>query len=195
VLEGLPSLYFSGSPITQSHHLSGLLTVTVAGTLVGQSGAVTKEAAAAWFGIPRPPLVDEQVTFLPPNKRRSPEKIEQLKRCMSNSSANLGYTSRPLNGIWATAPYLHNGSVPTLNDLLLPANERPRKFYMGTRQYDPKNVGYLTNEDAPGNSFLFETHDSDGDEIDGNSNAGHDYSNGQLTEEMRRAIIEYLKTL
>ena len=58
------------------------------------------------------------------------------------------YKARPLNGIWATAPYLHNGSVPTLYHLLLAAKDRPKSFTVGSREFDPKNVGFRT--DAPG---------------------------------------------
>src|SRR5690625_3270750 len=62
----------------------------------------------------------------------------------------LSYKARPLNGIWATAPYLHNGSVPTLYDLLLPAKRpddpedgeyRPDEFMVGSREFDPIKVG------------------------------------------------------
>ncbi len=52
------------------------------------------------------------------------------------------YRARPLNGVWATAPYLHNGSVASLNWLLRPAAERPRKFCMGARDFDPEHVGF-----------------------------------------------------
>ena len=54
----------------------------------------------------------------------------------------LAYRGRSLNGIWATAPYLHNGSVPTLWDLLLPADKRPKSFKVGGREFDPDKVGF-----------------------------------------------------
>src|SRR5439155_20682065 len=54
-----------------------------------------------------------------------------------------GYIARPLNGVWATAPYLHNGSVPTLDDLLKPAADRPQKFLVGYRVYDADKLGYV----------------------------------------------------
>lgn len=60
------------------------------------------------------------------------------------------YKARPLNGIWATAPYLHNGSVPTLHDLLLPPQQRPKTFRVGCREYDPDKVGFV--QDCPGAS-------------------------------------------
>ncbi len=98
----------------------------------------------------------------------------------------LVYKGRPLDGIWATAPYLHNGSVPTLRDLLLPVDSRPKTFYAGSRAFDPDNVGFSTTE-GPG-LFLFDTSKP------GNSNSGHVYGT-TLSEEDRQALIEYLKSL
>ena len=56
-----------------------------------------------------------------------------------------GYSNTPLDGVWARAPYLHNGSVPTLWDLLEPVEKRPAEFYTGYDVYDPKNVGFVTS--------------------------------------------------
>ncbi len=106
----------------------------------------------------------------------------------------LSYKARSLNGIWATAPYLHNGSVPTLYDLLLPkkgekdpanGEYRPDKFQVGSREFDPAKVG-LKSDGYTG--FLFDTgHRS-------NSNAGHTYGTG-LDKEKRLDLLEYLKSL
>lgn len=96
------------------------------------------------------------------------------------------YVARRLDGVWATAPYLHNGSVPTLHDLLRPAAERPTKFHLGHRDYDPERVGYQTMVAAP--IFVFDT------AIEGNSNAGHEYG-AELSTAERDALVEYLKTL
>jgi hypothetical protein len=79
--------------------------------------------------------------------------------------------------------------VPTLYDLLLPPGQRPTRFNTGTRQYDPVKAGYVTTADAPGNSFVYDT------SIQGNLNIGHDYGVGQLNEEQRRALLEYMKKL
>lgn len=104
------------------------------------------------------------------------------------------YKARPLNGIWATAPYLHNGSVPTLYDLLLPkkrANDpdngkyRPDHFVVGSREFDPNKVGLKENDQG----FVFDTSKI------GNSNAGHEYATYHLGEEDRMDLLEYLKTL
>ncbi|MCG8506663.1 MAG: di-heme-cytochrome C peroxidase [Sphingomonadales bacterium] len=103
----------------------------------------------------------------------------------------LAYKARPLNGIWATAPYLHNGSVPTLYDLLLPVDaeegepSRPEVFYVGSREFDPKYVGFKSSEGP----FKFDT------SRPGNSNKGHVYGARNLSEEERMALLEYLKTL
>jgi len=100
---------------------------------------------------------------------------------------NLGYRARPLNGIWATAPYLHNGSVPTLYELLLPPQERRRIFYMGNWEFDPVRVGLLASNPFPGSS-TFDTR------LPGNSNAGHDYGT-DLSEDQRMDLLEFLKSL
>ncbi|HEX7149943.1 MAG TPA: di-heme-cytochrome C peroxidase [Thermoanaerobaculia bacterium] len=103
-----------------------------------------------------------------------------------NTDASLAYKARPLDGIWATAPYLHNGSVPSLWDLLLPVAQRPKKFYVGNRELDPINVGFVS---TPGEGlFLFDT------SIHGNSNNGHEWGT-TLSNEERRDLVEYLKSL
>jgi hypothetical protein len=101
------------------------------------------------------------------------------------------YKARPLNGIWATAPYLHNGSVPNLDALLRPAAQRPRSFSTGVRTFDAVRVGYLT--DVRGFP-RFEVERADGTPIPGNSNAGHE-DGANLTDQERSQLIEYLKTL
>ena len=107
----------------------------------------------------------------------------------AGTPAPFAYKARPLDGIWATAPYLHNGSVPTLYDLLRAPADRPASFNVGTREYDPVHVGYRTEPAAPGNGFTFNATGN------GNSNEGHDYNVGRLTEAQRLALLEYLKTL
>jgi hypothetical protein len=101
------------------------------------------------------------------------------------------YKARPLNGIWATAPYLHNGSVPNLDALLQPTAKRPQSFSIGVRTFDPVRVGYLT--DVPGFP-KFSVRGADGAPIVGNSNAGHEYG-AELSNDERRQLVEYLKTL
>lgn len=96
------------------------------------------------------------------------------------------YVSRPLVAIWATAPYLHNGSVPTLYDLLLPATERPATFHLGHRDYDPVKLGYETQVEATP-VFNFDA------SLPGNSNQGHEYGT-ELSHDQRMDLLEYLKS-
>jgi hypothetical protein len=124
----------------------------------------------------------------------APDKIAQLKQCLADDSPILGYKLRPLTGIWATAPFLHNGSVPTLYDLLLPPSDRPKSFYVGTREFDPVKVGFKTEQSAE-NSFLFRVFDDQGNPIQGNLNSGHDYNNAGFSAADREALVEYMKGL
>jgi len=127
----------------------------------------------------------------------TPEEVRLWNGHLQNEIRSpLAYKARPLNGIWATPPYLHNGSVPNLFALLSPVAERPRVFYLGNKEYDPVKLGLNTNP-LRGASELRT-------DLPGNSNAGHEFNdsptgNGvigrQLSEEERLEIIEYLKTI
>src|SRR6185436_6644521 len=114
---------------------------------------------------------------------RDEARAARYTRCMTDDNPVLAYKGRPLTGVWATPPYLHNGSVPTLYDLLLPPAQRPPTFMLGTREFDPVNVGYVTEQTPenrslwPEKPFEFKARDALGKEIPGNSNAGHDYNN------------------
>ena len=100
-----------------------------------------------------------------------------------------GYVAQFLDGIWLEAPYLHNGSVPTLYDLLLPPSQRPQTFYRGYDVYDPVRVGFVTHgEEAERVGSLHDTRDRAG------SAEGHDFGSG-LGDEERWQLVEYLKTL
>jgi len=105
-----------------------------------------------------------------------------------------GYVNVMLDGIWLRAPYLHNGSVPTLRDLLKHPSERPQEFCTGNIEYDWENVGFIatmdpTNDANPcGNFFHYQT------SVTGNSNAGHLFGT-DLEAGEKDALIEFLKTL
>jgi hypothetical protein len=94
-----------------------------------------------------------------------------------------GYVAAPLDGVWARAPYLHNGSVPTLAALLTPPASRPSHFLRGSPRYDPVHVGF-----AGDSGTAFDTGQP------GNAATGHDWGT-DLSEPERRQLIEYLKTL
>jgi hypothetical protein len=146
-------------------------------------GQLVEKTVNQWYDSQTPPV--------PPALR------DQMNGYRKNGiQAPVAYKVRPLNGIWATPPYLHNGSVPNLYALLSPADERPKTFWLGNREYDPVNVGYRTEKIDGG--FEFDT------TIPGNLNTGHEFNDGPskdgligrlLTPDERRALIEYLKTL
>jgi len=145
---------------------------------------VVERVMDRWYDSQTPPTPPDERNRLNghrPNNVRSP----------------LAYKARPLNGIWATAPFLHNGSVPTLWALLSPYGERPTSFQLGNRRFDPVNVGYVN-----GGAFTLNT------AIPGNRNTGHLFETAAagapgrpgtigrgLSPAERRALIEYLKTL
>jgi hypothetical protein len=108
---------------------------------------------------------------------------------------DLVYKAAPRDGVWATAPFMHNGSVPNLYEMLIPAKERTKKFYVG-RDFDPVKVGVDTI--GKSGQFMLDT------ALVGNSNAGHSFENGPrgngvigslLTDEERWALVEYLKSI
>lgn len=108
---------------------------------------------------------------------------------------DLVYRARTLQGVWSSPPYLHNGSVPNIYELLSPVSERSSTFWVGSYEYDPEKLGYLHTKMDGG--FLFDT------SIQGNGNQGHEFTNKPgpgvigrlLTHEERQDIIEYLKSM
>lgn len=103
-----------------------------------------------------------------------------------------GYASMPLDGIWLRAPYLHNGSVPTLNDLLKPSSARTNTFFRGNDVFDRDNVGFISDlaEQDGRKFFSFDTSKV------GNGNKGHEGKQygTELAADQKRALLEYLKT-
>jgi mono/diheme cytochrome c family protein len=150
-------------------------------------GVLVTKTVNYWYDQQKPPLSKEEKDRMDGNRA-------------NGIRAPLEYKVRPLNGVWATPPYLHNGSVPNVYALLSPVSERPTTFYLGNREYDPVNLGYVT--DPLTNGFEFDTSKP------GNSNKGHEFSKEfdpkkevtgligpYLTPDERKALIEYLKTL
>lgn len=105
-----------------------------------------------------------------------------------------GYKANPAEGMWSAPPYLHNGSVPSLYELLLPADQRSKSFFIG-QEFDPKAIGIDTT--GASGKFLYDT------TLVGNSNAGHSFENGSgvgiigrlLTDDERWALVEYMKSI
>ena len=101
-----------------------------------------------------------------------------------------GYANSLLDGIWLRSPYLHNGSVPTLRDLLKKPEARPKSFYRGYDVYDQENIGYVSTVPAENGKefFLYDT------DLPSNYNTGHLYGT-DLDSQDKDALLEYLKTL
>jgi hypothetical protein len=105
------------------------------------------------------------------------------------------YKAAPRDGVWSTGPFMHNASVPNLYEMLIPAKDRTKKFFVG-RDFDPVKVGIDTS--GKSGTFLLDT------SLSGNSNAGHSFENGPrgngvigplLSEKQRWALVEYLKSI
>jgi mono/diheme cytochrome c family protein len=183
LFSGNKSQVITGAPIADPAPNLVLLTNAVTGVLIANKWAIGKMVIFHSEGLPPPAEINLGAGV--------DQKRNRADACMNfkddPKDPKMVYKGRPLQGIWATAPYLHNGSVPNLWEMLLPAAERSKIFYMGTREFDPVNVGYQTNESAD-NSFKFDT------SLAGNSNSGHDYGNAKLSPDDRKALVEYMKT-
>jgi hypothetical protein len=199
--------------VTNPDNLSVLLQVTATRVAVDRGVDVAKMELLGFLGIVPKGQVSkgtalDRIMHLQNLQLQSAfpsedDKTIQETKCRAVSDpvleTNLAYKARPLNGIWATAPYLHNGSVSSLYELLLPPDRRKPFFYTGTREFDPVHVGFLTDQ-APDNDFRLDT------SILGNLKKGHDYGVAELDHETtdekshktindRMALIEYLKSL
>lgn len=172
VLEGRKELIVAGDVLAAEEPALVILTNLVAGVLENNIAGDLKAELTA--------LRDKEGGKAPPRQGKYPTDPKNPNVSL------LAYKARPLNGIWATAPFLHNGSVPTLWDLLLPPAERPKTFFVGRYEYDPKKVGILTDKFDGG--FELDT------SVKGNSNAGHEYGT-KLSEADRWAVVEYMKSL
>jgi hypothetical protein len=204
---------FSSPPMSDPESVATMLGATVIGVMWNKKDEVLKSVKskdmqqilknAKPFELKKGAKVFDSDEFIAQFFPTVPsgDKAARLKRCFEEASATLAYKGRPLNGVWATAPFLHNGSVPTLYDLLLPPKDRAPSFALGTRDFDPEKVGYVTtgskfetDQSKAQNSFVFNTRDGAG-VIPGNSNSGHDYNNAALAETDRLALVEYMKAV
>jgi hypothetical protein len=140
-------------------------------------------------------LLAAALAKLPPNEAEAPELHGYREFPLAEPSRDPQYKAAPREGVWATPPFMHNGSVPNLYEMLIPAGERTKKFYIG-REFDPVKVGLDTS--GKSGSYLMDT------TLRGNSNAGHSFENGPrgngiigplLTEDQRWALVEYLKSI
>jgi hypothetical protein len=177
------------------HLLSGGLFAAPARALVGPVAIGQSALAARLPSLPRlpPSLRDLQGAFRLPASLADALKAQGIPTpgaAAASPPAKGSYEARVMQGIWAAAPYLHNGSVPTLVELLKPAAQRVTAFKIGPA-YDTVNVG-LAVEQTQFNYTLTTTDCSDLNS--GNSRCGHEYGT-QLSPDEKKALLEYLKTL
>ncbi|WP_442756331.1 di-heme-cytochrome C peroxidase [Methylocystis sp. JAN1] len=191
VLEGASIAFLPGvnQPLEKTDKIISILGLSVIGSIL---------EAPLHFGLDVfQPIVDDCLPVKParPEALRSAvvAKLSQALKSVyrkPEQAPAFAYESRVMNGVWAAAPYLHNGSVPTLEDLLKPAAERPASFKVGPA-YDIEKVGLA--KDQPGLSSTY-TADDCSNRSSGNSRCGHEFGT-KLTPEEKRALLEYLKSL
>jgi len=142
---------------------------------------VPEETQAEWEGRTRRPVPQWK-----PSMRSTLAEADKYP----DTKGGRVYPAKPLAGIWATAPYLNNGSVANMWDLLTPPANRPKRFMLGTREYDVHKLGFVTTADAksPAPAWEYDTSQV------GNANTGHVYGT-TLSDDDKWAVIEFLKAL
>jgi hypothetical protein len=199
VLQGA-EIPFITKPLQPTDHAINILALSVIGAIVQNyvplaAGAPPSSAAVGADQQQQQPR--QPSSFRLPPALRDLEGAYHVPEGIKPSSSNLAaalpqnvYEARVMEGIWAAAPYLHNGSVPTLNELLKPAAERVASFKIGPA-YDKDSVG-LAVEQTKFDTILNTTDCSD--RTSGNSRCGHEFGT-TLPPEEKKALLEYLKKL
>ncbi len=192
VLQGRMTKLLTGRKLDALEPSTVLLSHVVAGAVAGSISAASchdkidadpKMLAEAWSGV-----IDRIKN--PP----APDPLDGLNANVRNALIRQGVArlkARPLNGIWASPPFLHNGSVATIYDLLRPAAERAKQFTLGCSDYDPINLGYNCTAAAGRSPTSLSTIDAT---IEGSLNTGHEYTS-DLSDSDRYDLLEYLKSL
>jgi hypothetical protein len=199
IYKGVPLPLPSIGVFTDPANTKDILAGSVVGSLVDEAFVGVTPAnigikllhSGVWRAI-RKDSADQHIALL--RTLLQPGGFDKLKTMIQAQLANLftspgpdgAYESRVLHGIWATAPYLHNGSVPSLWELMKPAKDRVTTFNVGCRHFDPKNVGFII-DDPSCKTGTFTV-----DPSNGNGNGGHEFGTN-LSEDDRWAIVEFLK--
>lgn len=171
-----------------------VLTTSVVGAIIQHTianlGADMRTEAAK---VAKTPDLKDDIEFLRKipgfDQVLSPD-ADPLMEAPATAATGCAYESRVLEGIWAAAPYLHNGSVPTLTDLLNPPDQRPQSFVPGPA-YDIEKVGMAVDQTRF--DHVIET--TGCDQLDsGDSRCGHDWGT-DLDADKKKALLEYLKSI
>lgn len=184
-LKGRLTRVKEGRPLEAEEPAASVLKHVVAGSLLGTISVISCSDSVDIDG----PVVAQRLKIIvekafsskeakkdddPDPKKRVAALVDDLAR----------YKARPLNGIWASPPFLHNGSVNSLYDLLLPPSER-KSFWLGCDEYDPIKAGLACSKENGG--YFFDT------SLYGNTPVGHEY--GPKSEAERMDLVEYLKSI
>jgi hypothetical protein len=181
---------FESKPTVMAGPLSNYLRAPYTGAAVVPPPAVFETAQLGVFdgALSKLSLSEEDLVAAHGYRAFYPEALEPVP-------ALFAYKANPAEGMWASPPYLHNGSVPNLYELLSPAKERSQTFYIG-REFDPVKVG--VDMSGKSGTFMYDT------SLVGNANTGHSFEDGPpgkgvigrlLTDDERWALIEYMKSI
>jgi mono/diheme cytochrome c family protein len=173
-------------PVKEAAYIVDILAVSVLGSIL-------QNYEASVIMDPGAQAVELLKFHVPPSLQGLVDafrSIEDITNLSAIAGAKPAYEARVLEGIWAAAPYLHNGSVPSLAELLKPAAERVATFQIGPA-YDIEAVGLAVEQ--PASSSTLKTTDCS-DRNSGDSRCGHEYG-VQLPPDDKKALLEYLKTL
>ena len=187
-----------GGPLQPEDSPLRLLGTAVRGAILQQYLPVlldAREAARAELaGLILQPILkklkdDLQGAYRTAEQMRSRAGAPAICAGAPKTPGDVKYEARVLHGVWAAAPYLHNGSAPTLAELLKPENQRVAAFRIGPA-YDIENIGLAVEQSAPAATRL----DTGCDRTSGASHCGHNYGVALRADE-KRALLEYLKKL
>lgn len=181
--ENLLSRFVNTGPLVSTPVFGHKTIVPAAEFFLGGVAAVTTKGMTDLRLTPQEQLAYNDYRFYPPTKPGEAPKPYQP--VLDRNGLPTYLKGGPLLGIWATGPFLHNGSVPNVYELLSPPENRSRVFWVGNRQLDSEKLGFVSTETA--GSFRFDTRQP------GNANTGHIYPKNGYTEEERMAVLEYLK--
>jgi hypothetical protein len=199
--KGKKSEIIEGFKLTESEPAAVLLRFAVVATILGTDSRLQcgvnddttwSQSFNRYFAIAK--KVFSNIAKPKPQHTPVVDRETRIKNTIEEYSK---YKARPLNGIWSTAPYLHNGSVKNLYELFLTPDMRSKvskTFTVGCTEFDPVNVGIECDSEqgrgSSGNKELkvFDT------TLKGNSNSGHLYGT-DLSEDEKMDLVEYLKTL
>ncbi|MGB0733115.1 MAG: di-heme-cytochrome C peroxidase [Pontibacterium sp.] len=207
---GLLENLYTGTPVDLNLVVQDTMPVAALLTLTTEGVVATPDPDKSWLRARVDWLFNIVDAFEKNDIKASAKMGDYRSSTATDPLAPLkAYKGRPMNGIWTTAPYLHNGSVPTLYDLFLPAEcspqqpncmKRPSTFEVGSRVLDVEKVG-MKHSGYKGSTF--------DTSLPGNSNKGHEYAAcgtkipnkpagwqcKPLDHQQRMALVEYMKTL